>query len=519
MQMSRRILLGAVGTLPLARLARGQPAPEAAHRLTLLHVNDFHSRHEPVDARALGCTAGDTCFGGSPRLAAAIREQRAAAEADGRTVVLLDAGDQFQGSLFYTAHHGMAELAVQHAVGTDAMALGNHEFDNGPAVLGRYVAAARFPVLSANIDVTAEPALAGLVRPWAMIERGGLRIGVVGLTTAETRTSSSPGPNVRFDPPGPALVRAAAAARAAGATLVVALSHLGLPADAALDVPGVAVVVGGHTHTLLSNDEAGAAGPHPVVSPHGPLIVQAGCYGRYLGRLDLDLAADGAVLAFGGACRHVGAPLAPDPQVAAIVAGFGAGLEAVRRRVVAVLPAALDVGGCRVAPCAFGALAAAALRDGVHGAAVGLMNAGGLRVGLPAGAVSFGQVLDAVPFGNTLATVTIRGDALRAAALHGLALAGRGGFAQWAGLRLGPAGFEVQRPGGAWAALDPDGRYLVATNSFLRNGGDGYAMLRGGNDPYDTGPAVADLVAAALAGRPDPGPPSASPADTRAVTR
>ena len=169
MTLSRRALIGAVGTLPLARLARGDPA----HRLTLIHMNDFHSRHDPVNARTLSCTSGEGCFGGSPRLASAIRAQRAAAEADGRTVLLLDGGDQFQGSLFFTKYHGMAELAVQHAVGTDAMAIGNHEFDQGPAVLGAYAKAARFPLVSCNIDASAEPALAGRIKPWTIIERSG----------------------------------------------------------------------------------------------------------------------------------------------------------------------------------------------------------------------------------------------------------------------------------------------------------------------------------------------------------
>src|SRR4051794_27437627 len=124
MTLSRRFLLGALGTLPLTRLARGEPA----NRLTIIHMNDFHSRHEPVDARAVSCAGpAPGCFGGSARLATAIRAQRAAAERDGRTVVLLDGGDQFQGSLFFTRFQGMAELAVQHAVGTDAMAVGNHE--------------------------------------------------------------------------------------------------------------------------------------------------------------------------------------------------------------------------------------------------------------------------------------------------------------------------------------------------------------------------------------------------------
>ena len=496
MVLTRRFMLGALGTLPLTRLAHGQ----AAHRLTLLHLNDFHSRHEPVDGRAMSCAAGrEGCFGGSARLATRIAAERAAAEADGRAVLLLDGGDQFQGSLFYTAHKGMAELAVQHAVGVDAMAVGNHEFDNGPGTLGRYIAAARFPVLSANVDVSAEPELSGRLRPYALLDRGGIRVGVVGLTPTETLTSSSPGPRVRITDPALALARAAADARAEGAKLVVALSHLGVLRDATLD--GAAVIIGGHSHTLLSNTEAGALGAHPSVSRSGVLVVQAGAYGRYLGRLDLDLQADGTVLAHGGDCLHVGLDLPEDPAVAAIVASYAAPLQAVRREQVGVLPEGLGNEGCRFAACPLGSLVASALLQAAQGADVAIMNAGGLRTGLRAGPASLGDVLDALPFGNTLATLGLSGTDLRAVLEHGLSLPGRGGFPQVAGLSWDwdltrPAGNRITRAEVGGRPLDPNRTYQVATNSFLRGGGDGYAVLRDrAIDPYDAGPGVAELVA------------------------
>ena len=498
MLLSRRLLLGAVGTLPLVRRAHGQ----AAHRLTILHMNDFHSRHGAVDARAISCkpTPEPDCYGSSPRLATAIKEQRRAAEADGRTVLLLDAGDQFQGSLFYTAHHGMAELAVQHAIGTEAMTLGNHEFDNGPANLARYIAAARFPVLSANIDASSDPDLAPYLKPWTMLQKGGLPIAVIGLTTLETLTSSSPGPKIRFNPPIPALENAVQEAKAAGARLVICLSHLGLSIDKAIATPGVAVIIGGHSHSLLSNDEPGALGPYPTVV-NGPLVVQAQAYGRYLGRLDLDLAEDGSVLAYAGACRHVGQDLPEDPDVAAIVATYAAPLQELRNRNVTTLPAPLDVTTCRIAPCALGQLVAATLRGADHGAEIGLMNAGGLRVGLPAGPITLGQVMDTMPFGNTLATLVLPGADLQAIVRHGLSMTGRGAYAQWSGLRLTASGvIETEQPDHTWLPLDPARLYHLATNNFLRSGGDGYTELRDhAQNPYDTGPGVADLLAEALA--------------------
>ena len=517
-RFGRRVLLGAVAALPMVRLARGA----TAHRLTVLHVNDFHSHHEPVDGAVLACGLAEPragCFGGSARLATAIAREREAARSGGRTVALLDSGDQFQGSLFYTAWKGEVERAVMHALGTEAMAVGNHEYDNGPATLAAFVRGARFPVLSANTDVT-DPDLAGLLRPWTILDKGGLRLGLVGLTTPDTETASSPGPLVRFRPPGPALAEAAAAARASGALIVLALSHLGVGEDRALAgaVRGVDVFLGGHSHTLLSDSEAGAAGPaHEVISgPAGvAVVVQAGAFGRYLGRLDLDIAADGTVLAYGGDCRHVGLDLPEDAAVAAIVAAYAPQIDEVRRRPVGRLPETLSNATCRLAECPLGNLVADAMLAASPGAEIALTNAGGMRTGLPGGVVTLGDVLTMLPFGNTLATLRLRGSDLRAAIANGLARAGSGAFPQVAGLRISwnpldaPDArltvLEVVTASGATAPLEPDRIYRVVTNNFMRTGGDGYAVLRDqAIDPYDTGPPLDAAVAQALAGSPSP---------------
>ena len=492
--LTRRLLLGTLGALPLTRLSHAQ----AAHRITVLHINDFHSRHEPVDARALTCAAGEACFGGSARLATAIQQERAAAEAEGRAVLLLDAGDQFQGSLFFTAHRGMAELAVQHAIGVDAMTVGNHEFDAGPAVLGRYIDAARFPVLAANVDAGAEPTLVGRIRRSALFERAGLRIGVVGVTTPEALTTSSPGPRVLITDPVADLRTEAAALRQAGATLVIGLTHVGVPAD--LGLAGVPVIVGGHSHTLLSNTERGALGPAPTVSPGGSLIVQAGAYGRYVGRLDLDVGADGAILAYAGACRHVGLDTPEDPAVAALVAQFAAPLQSVRAMQIGTLPEPLDITLCRLGPCAFGTLVAEAMLRAAHGADLAIMNAGGLRTGLRAGPITLGDVLDAQPFANTLATLDLSGADVLRALEHGLSQTGRGGYAHLAGVQVRQTDGQLRATFADGSPILPDRTYRVATNNFLLAGGDGYTMLRdGARNAYAAGPGIAEITADAIA--------------------
>ncbi|MFN6999294.1 MAG: metallophosphoesterase [Elioraea tepidiphila] len=344
MRLTRRLLLSTgAAALAAPALVRAQ----APLRLTVLHTNDVHSRHEPINRLGAACRAEEqqagSCVGGSARLAAALVAERAAAGAEGRIVLTLDAGDQFMGSLFYTHWRGEAEREVMNAIGYDAMTVGNHEFDNGPPVLARFAASLACPLLSANIDATGEPALAPLIRPFTVIARGGARIGIVGLTTADTPRISSPGPGVRFGEEVAALGTGVQAARAAGAEVVIALTHVGLGLDQRLAaaVPGLSAVVGGHSHTLLSNSADGAEGRYPLpvhgASGFAVPVVQAGANNRYLGRLDLDLDRSGRVLAASGDARELGFADPRHPGVEALVARLAEPLAALRARVIGTL--------------------------------------------------------------------------------------------------------------------------------------------------------------------------------------
>ncbi len=523
MRLTRRLLLSAgAAALATPAIVRAQ----APLRVTLLHTNDVHSRHEPINRLGAACRAEEqrpgSCFGGSARLAAAMVAERAAAEAEGRIVLTLDAGDQFMGSLFYTHWRGEAEREVMNAIGYDAMAVGNHEFDNGPPVLARFGAALDCPLLSANIDASAEPALAPLIRPFTVLARGGVRIGIVGLTTADTPRVSSPGPGVRFGEEVAALGAGVEAARASGAEVVIALTHVGLGLDRRLaaSVPGLSAVVGGHSHTLLSNSADGADGRYPLpvggASGFALPIVQAGANNRCLGRLDLDLDRSGRVLAATGDARELGFADRRHPGVEALVARLAEPLVGLRARVIGALAEGVTNTECRRGECALGNLVAEAMLEAgrASGATIALQNGGGLRAGLPAGPVTWGDVLAVLPFANTLATLRLTGADIRAALENGLSGVeqGAGRFPQVAGLRFtwraeAPAGarvvsVSVRTPEGGYAPLEDQRIYGVVTNNFLRRGGDAYAVLRErAIDPYDSGPNLEEVFEAWLARR------------------
>jgi 5'-nucleotidase/UDP-sugar diphosphatase len=504
--MISRRSLSALLAAPVLYAPALRASAQPATQVSLVHLNDFHSRHEPIANTSAVCRAGEACFGGSARIATAIAEAREAARQAGRASLLLDAGDTFLGSLFFTQHEGMAEAAVQKEWGVQAFTLGNHEFDLGPEKLAKYLAAVPFPVLCANIDVTQEPALAGKLAPTIAFRRESLRVVVVGLTTPETPILSQPGPNVRFTDPLEAANRAVWEARREGPATVVALSHLGVSADRRLaaEVAGVDVILGGHSHTLVAPPIVVDGKDRPV------LITQAQAFGKYLDRFDLDLAADGRIAASQQHMRELTADIPEDLGVAAIVARFAEPLEALRRRVVGRIPEALDNRTCYLGPCALGEMVAEAMRKAVE-AEIGWQNGGGLRAGLPAGEISVGDLLTMLPFGNTVARVRLRGVTIKAALENGLSRLPQasGRFPQLAGLRFTVdaarpvgqrvVGAEVRQADGSWKPLDPERAYLVATNDFLRRGGDGYAMFtEAALEARDDGPLLSDAVDRAL---------------------
>jgi 5'-nucleotidase len=507
----------ALGTLALIGCQAADPPP---WELTILHTNDTHSRLLEIDRFGASCRDEDRdrgeCIGGVARRATLVEEIRSTTP----NVLLLDGGDQFQGTLFYNRFKGEAAAQVMTWLSYDAMVLGNHEFDDGPEVLGRFLQRIDFPVLATNLGVEDEPALDGELERLAVVETGGRRVGLVGALIEETATLSRPGPTVDFLPIEETVTEAVEELLEAGVDIIVLLSHSGYARDLKLAaaIPGLDIIVGGHTNTLLDNDDERARGPYPTVV-EGPdstpvLVVTAFAYGAYLGRLDVTFDDDGTPIAWDGEPLLLDASIEPDPEILARLAPLEDEVDRFSGREIGV--AAVDLIGservCRVAECNLGNLIADALLAAHPDAEVALQNAGGIRTSLGAGPISFGRLLEVLPFGNTASTFDLRGDDLLAALEHGVSQAedlsndGTGRFLQVAGLRYewaaeAPPGsrilkVEIRGENGDWQPLDPERRYHVVTNDFTRNGGDGFEVLATeAIDPYDQGRVVSDVVA------------------------
>lgn len=507
--------------------------------LTLVATNDVHGWLTPHEKRL---TDGRVLKeGGLAQLSGylqILRRQRP------DRVLLFDAGDLFQGTLAANLTEGAAVIELFNALGYDAAALGNHEFDYGPqgpiaiatdpkmdafGALKARIAQARFPLLAGNIT---DAATGG--RPtWlgndgtAMLERGGVRIGVIGLITTQTPSTTNPVnvATLRFSSLVPEAIAAAERLRAKGAEVVVALVHAGgrcstvepltdlsscdvdvgevWPLVRELPQGLVDVVVAGHTHSPITKQVNGM----PVVETEGlgrsfttiELFVDPSTrrpipsMTRITPRVGIceavDEASGGCTLpeleakAKDGSLKlqapnYLGETVVPDSDIQALVEKTLARVKAEQERSLGVVvPHTLGRNYHEESP--LGSFLADSLRK-MEKADIALLNSGGLRADLPQGNLRFGDVYQVIPFDNTVATVTVTGEEL--SRLLRTAYGAHKGVFQISGARvtLNPCpgkgrlkSFVLENG----KAAEAKKLYRVTMPDFLARGGDGLGAI------------------------------------------
>lgn len=501
MQRKAALLLAVVLSLALIAPLGAQ---EDSYELTIMHTNDVHAEHEP----------GRDGDGGAARQATVVRQIRD----EVANSLLLDAGDRFTGTLFHIQWMGQDSAQIMNMIDYDAMTLGNHEFDNGDEVLAAFVDALEAPVVTANMDFSASPLLAGKVAPWITLEVGGDEVGIIGLVTPDSEILSSPGPELVFMYDMVSVTQEAVdALTAEGVDKIILLTHIGFEADVevAQQVSGVDVVIGGHTNTFLSNTYTGAQGEYPLVfestSGEPVLVVQASARTRYLGRLDVEFDGAGVLTDWEGDAILLSRYIAPASDVSDLVAGLAEPIAALRQQVVGEAAVMLDGDRsvCRVEECNLGNLIADAVREET-GAQIAYMNGGGIRSDIEAGEITMSDILTVQPFNNVTSTFSLSGadvlamleNAVSRIQLNEQGQVQRGGasgrFLQLSGARfsIDPTqevgsrivSVEVLDEAGEFVALDPEAIYTMAGNNYVRTGGDGFSVLEeNAIDPYDGG--------------------------------
>jgi 2',3'-cyclic-nucleotide 2'-phosphodiesterase (5'-nucleotidase family) len=447
------------GALLLSLILFSFSAAEGSE-IRLLYVNDIHGFAEPYTAYGAKQPQGGVAWLAAK--AAALRKERPA--------LFLAAGDVLQGNNWTNLSRGRASIELLNLVGLDALVVGNHEFDFGLDVLKKRISEARFPVLGANVEGVET------LRPHVIREVGGVRVAILGIVTEDTPVATHPRnvAGLTFRSPAETVSRYLPELREK-ASVIVVLSHLGYAADRKLaeQVPGIDVIVGGHSHTRVDS-------PTRIGNT---VIVQAWEHGKTLGVLDLTLA-DGKITSIVGRLEDIRPDRGePDPAVLSLVEKYRKEADAVLDGKAGETGVALDGENVRKRETNLGDLVADIMRD-VSGADAAIINGGGIRASIDRGTILVKNVYTVLPFDNYIVAIKLSGSRIRQALEHGVAgtETGSGAFPQVSGLCFtfdpaAPAGSRVREVLIGGKPLDPEREYSVATNDFLAAGGDGYTAF------------------------------------------
>lgn len=424
--------------------------------------------------------------GGMPRIATLINEIRG----NTKNVVVVDAGDIFQGTPFFKFYHGQVEVDMLNAAGYEIYTIGNHEFDDGSQNLADRLKTAKFEIISANLDASALPELQKLIKPSVVKTIEGKNVAFIGGITPHLSEVALNTSGVKVKASGADWMQPfkdeIQKLKGEGIDKIVLVTHMGveLEKDLAQSLPDVDIIVGGHSHTRL--DE-------PVIVKRADgstcLVVQAGCYGRFLGKLKISFDKSGRLLIPDMQYRllPITADIPEDKDIKAELFKKRKPFAAQERTICGIATGPFENQFRRNwTDTALGNLITDSLvaAGKGYGATIGLQNRGGIRAGIDIGPISQAKVEEVLPFDNRLVFATIKGSELLKVLEHSVSgdIAG-GRYLEISGLKVA---YDRKLPpnhrlvdvkaflNGKWEPVQPDNTYKIAVNDFTFKGGEGY---------------------------------------------
>ncbi|KAL4749732.1 hypothetical protein BDW72DRAFT_126307 [Aspergillus terricola var. indicus] len=403
------------------RLAKRFVDDEGHYNVSFFHVNDVHAHLDQFASSGTSCDDPEEgCYGGYARIKTKVTELREQYPDN----LWLNAGDEFQGTLFYTYYGGEKIAETLNELQFDAMTLGNHEWDGGDEALGQFLRNLTFPVVSCNVKSEVE-ALNETIKNYHIFKEH--EIAVIGATTTTTPGISSVGNTTTFLDPVAEVQKAVWQIRnETEINRIILLSHLGYEEDQdlAASTEGLSLIIGGHSHTLLG-DMDGAKGDYPTIvedlNGHEIFIVTAYRWGEYLGAIDLTFDDDGHALAYHGAPIHMDNSTSLDEELDAKIQGWAEAFADFAAEVLGETDAVLVQETCQEGDCLLGQVMADAMYEYRYNQtegtgdepALALINSGGVRAEIDEGPITRGEVLTAFPFGNAIVELEFSGADLR----------------------------------------------------------------------------------------------------------
>lgn len=473
--------LAVIAVLSLAMCSCTSPATDD-NRLVILHTNDTHSQIEP----------GSDGLGGVLRRKAVIDSVR---EAE-RNVLVVDAGDAVQGTLYFYLYGGLVEQEILNILGVDVRILGNHEFDNGIDSLAAVLKHSKAVKISSNYDLSATP-LRDQFEPYVIKEYGGKRIGIIGINL-EPKGMIAEG---NYDGLGflPIIASANLTAQKLreekDVDAVVALTHIGykpagLVGDSllAINSRNIDVIIGGHSHDLIDPTTAKGQGRAYLRNLDGKpiLVVQTGKSGRYLGKVEINLDSLGGNSYPGYELIRIDERLdgTSDAMLESTIATYRSGVDSLMSDYITY--AMHDMSNSEPELLNFFAdYIYSQGRELASDIDLSIVNKGALRISIPEGKVSKGQIINLLPFRNFIVVIELSGKDLRDA-FAVMARRNGDGVSRNVSVVYEPAGegdvAEIDRVLINGRPIDDKRTYRVATIDYLAKGGDYMTPLTHGKE-------------------------------------
>jgi len=474
----------------------------AEFNLHLLHVNDIHSRFEQTNKRSGTCKPDDAaeekCFGGVARLKKKVDDLKAQYD----NVIFVNAGDFYQGTVFYTTFKWKVVSEFAQMLNFTAMSLGNHEFDDGIAGLLPFLknTSTTFPMISSNIDdsqLPVEQKLTDYIKKSTIATINGKKIGIIGYVTTKTAEISQPPENLEFLDEIESIQKEAKKLTDSGVNIIIAVGHAGFVKDKEIaeKVPQVDVVVGGHSNTFLYTGDPPVPqeknGDYPfVVTQSGGKqvpVVQAFAYTKYLGHLNLTFDDNGNLNNFNGNPILLTQNFPEDQDVLKALEPFQEKVEILKKTVVGTIETTLE--HSRTQESSFGNFVTDAFvqyhTNKRNTSAIAIINSGAIRADEISGQITRADLLQIDPFENNVEFLEIKGSILRTEFEKSAKLLTPeneldpdGAFLQVSGIRMtidkckNPneiTELKIKSESGQYIDLEDTKTYNVVTISYLAN--------------------------------------------------
>ncbi|CAM1502710.1 Fc.00g074860.m01.CDS01 [Cosmosporella sp. VM-42] len=462
------------------------------YNLSFFHVNDVHAHLDEYSSSGTDCTdPAKGCYGGYARIKHKVDELRDSHPDN----LWLNAGDEFQGTLFYSFYGGEKIAETINQLGFDAMTLGNHEWDGGDEKLGEFLMNLTFPIVSCNVKSEYE-GLNKTIKNYHIFKEHDLA--VIGVTTDTTPSISSVGNKTTFLDPITEVQRSVWEIRnTTDIKRIVALTHIGYDIDQKLaaETEGLSLIVGGHSHTLLGDMED-AEGKYPTIvedlNGDEVFIVTAYRWGEYLGYIDVAFDDDGKAVEYHGGPIHMDNKTAQDKDLQKQIKAWRGPFEEFAAEKVGETKVELDQTQCQKGDCLLGQVMADAMyeyrlnqtKDDDKKPDFALINSGGVRATIDEGDITRGEVLTSFPFGNAVVELVFSGSELRTI-LEGCVSRfnqnNKKAITSWFQVSTGIKieynannnnGSKLVNVKVAGEDLDNDQEYRIVTLDFLAGGGD-----------------------------------------------